>query len=1048
MLVRDTGNLQLPVSLTEIRAPLAVAAARLRAQPLRPALLVGGVALAFALLLSVLGGTLAARQQSLQRTLAALPQSERGFRIDRFGLPLDPGGYAQADRRARRALEALGAGGTRRVVLFRELRVQGKLVELAASDDLDSIVRVRSGRLPRSCTAAGCELLQIGRGGSARLDEGGLHLRRVGVAALRDPKTFGDVTASTSGSGTAPLLLLAPGVDSLQGLAALRPFYRVYSWVSALGVDRLHTWDVARIFADESRAQSRIGADPGDAAERTGRGTRRRHEPGTRRRRPAGARRRGAERTPARIRSDRRDRAAPGPGRRARRLLTRGARRWQGALASTAEIGAVTLGGALLGIAAGAAITAAVASAAGLRQDRSSSHTLFAGRTLAALGCAWAAATLLLTLATYTREGEGSGRRVTLLDVAALGAAATIAVALGRGALDPQSSTFGGTVLFLLLPLLVCFVVAVVLARVLGPAMRAAELATRHSRIRCGWRCSRSRARPPEPSASCAFVAVALGLALFAAAYRGTLTRGASDQAGFEVPLDFTVAEGSRARSAARRRRAGQLRAPGERVPGTSPERDRTARGSAVLSPTVLGVPSGALARMFWRSDFGSRPRLARAARSVWPGSRFPLEPSSLDTGGRNGGLDVRLAIEDARGRVRTVPLRPQFENGTRGRLGATLPPGRLVGLQLALTNLEQFALAHRETEAEVTTAPTGTIDLGPLRAGSRLLTDWRGWRLPGASVTRAGRRVRIAFTFPDTGASLAFRPPEPTDGRPMPVVVSPDLAAAAGGVGHSTVLDFQDARVPARIVGVARKLPTVPSDSARSCSPKRAGSRPRRTRGPPAAGPRTRSGSPRVTSTRLPRPSAKRRSRASPWPRTATSSTGSRPTRLRMRPNSRSAPLRWSRSRWRCSASGSACSASCATSEATSTTSRPRASRRRAARAAQGPGGGPRRARPGRRRSPRPAALAARRLARADLRHDRRAGAASSFRRGVARDGSPLRGLARARRAGRRGDVSRRLPRRAAGPHLLEPRMSAVDVLDAFASTARRAGRLSRCRA
>jgi hypothetical protein len=169
----------------------------------------------------------------------------------------------------------------------------------------------------------------------------------------------------------------------------------------------------------------------------------------------------------------------------------------------------------------------------------------------------------------------------------------------------------------------------------------------------------------------------------------------------------------------------------------------------------------------------------------------------------------VRLAVEDERGRVQTVPLRSRS-----GALAAALPTGRLVGLQLALTNLEQFALAHRETEAEVTTAPTGTIDLGPLRTGSRVLTDWRDWRLPGGSVTRVGSRVRIAFTFPDTGASLAFRPPEPTDGRPIPVVVSPDLAAAAGGVGHGTVLDFQDVRVPARIAGVARRLPTVPADS------------------------------------------------------------------------------------------------------------------------------------------------------------------------------------------------------------------------------------------
>src|SRR5437762_2844767 len=103
MVVSDTGNLNLLVSMSEIQAPLAVAAARLRAQPLRPALLVAGVALAFAMLTSIMGGSLVARQQALRRTLSAAPESERGFRIDRFGVPLDASSYAQADRRARDA---------------------------------------------------------------------------------------------------------------------------------------------------------------------------------------------------------------------------------------------------------------------------------------------------------------------------------------------------------------------------------------------------------------------------------------------------------------------------------------------------------------------------------------------------------------------------------------------------------------------------------------------------------------------------------------------------------------------------------------------------------------------------------------------------------------------------------------------------------------------------------------------------------------------------------------------------------------------------------
>src|SRR5947208_8543247 len=631
MVVSDTGNLNLPVSLSEIHAPLAVAAARLRAQPLRPALLVGGVALAFALLTSILGGSLVARQQALRRTLSATPQSARGFRIDRFGLPLDSSSYAQADGRARNALAALGGGRTRRVVLFRELRVQGELVELAAADDVGSIVSVRSGRLPRSCDAAGCQVLQIGGGGSARLAEAGLRLRRVGVAKLRDPRIFGDISAATAAMGSRPRLLLAPSVDALQGLAALSPFYRIYSWVSPLRIDRLRTWDVGGVLSHESRAQTAISADSamrlsGPDAEMSG------------------ALHRG------RVAADRlvlvggelsalllgfaliaaiglrRGLAAE-----RRRLLTRGARRWQVALAWGAEIGAVTLLGALLGLCVGAAVTAAIADEAGLPAGQILEHTLLAPSTLAALVCGWLATTLLLALATFTRDGDASPRRVPLPDVAGLGAAAVIAVAVSRGALDPQSLSFGGTALFLVLPLLVCFLVAVVLARLLGPVMRSAERFTRHRRISLRLAVLALSRAPSRTVASCAFVAVSLGLALFAAAYRATLASGAGDQAGFAVPLDLTVAEGPRlvkpldAAAPSGFERVGATAYPVLRVGATTP-----GRGPAVLSPTVLGVRPGALRQMFWRSDFSplSRDtivrRLTTGARQRLAGVRVP----------------------------------------------------------------------------------------------------------------------------------------------------------------------------------------------------------------------------------------------------------------------------------------------------------------------------------------------------------------------------------------------------------------------------------------
>jgi hypothetical protein len=828
MLARDTSNLHLTVSLSEIEAPLRVAAARLRAQPLRPALVVGGVALAFALLVSILGGSLVARQQALRRTLAATPESARGFRIDRFGVTLDARGYAQADRVARHSLTALAPGAPRRVVLLRELRVHGELVELGAASDLASVVRVRSGRLPQSCTASECEVLQIGGGGLSKLAEGDVRLRRVGIAALRDPRIFGDISAATAANGVRPILLLTPSVEALQRQAALQPFYRIYSWVSPLPLDGLRTWQIGRILSDESRAQAAIATDR--AMQLSG---------------PDAALLDAAHR--GRVAANRlvlvggelsalllgfaviaaiglrRGLAAE-----RRRLLTRGARRWQVALASIAEIATITLGGALLGIGVGSAITAAVAATADVPAGQILAHTLLSTRTALALGCGWLAATALLTLTTFTRDGDDARRPIGLLDVAAVGAAATLAVALSRGSLDPESLTFGGTALFLLLPVLVCFVVAVVLARLLGPAMRGAEHVTRNSRISPRLAALALARAPSRTVAGCAFVSVALGLALFAATYRATLDRGAGDQAAFQVPLDFTLAEGPRllkpldAAPLQRFKNAAGATAayPVVRLAATTP-----GRGSNVLSPTVLGVPAAALERMYWRSDFSSLTRealarqLARGGPVRAAGVPVPAGATALatDVHVRGEAVDLQLVVEDERGRVRTVPLRQHGSSAASG----TLPSAhlRVLGIQLMLPALQQFFLAHRESEGEVAATPLARLRLGPLRARSSsrssIVTDWRGWSLPsGGSVRRARDGVQLDVQFQNTGASLAFRPKEPTDGRPLAVVASRDVASAAGGIGSRTVLDFKDVEVPARIVGVAKRVATVPTES------------------------------------------------------------------------------------------------------------------------------------------------------------------------------------------------------------------------------------------
>jgi hypothetical protein len=240
----------------------------------------------------------------------------------------------------------------------------------------------------------------------------------------------------------------------------------------------------------------------------------------------------------------------------------------------------------------------------------------------------------------------------------------------------------------------------------------------------------------------------------------------------------------------------------------------------------VLGVPASAVRRLHWRSDFSSSPPRRIAHRLAPDGeprpARLPIPAGttslSLPARVKGNALAVGLAVADERGRIKVLSL-----GEARGRsavLSAQAPRSAryVLGLQFALPAAEQFAFAHRETEATVSTAPAGTLELGSLDAhgpdGRRLVTDWRGWVFPSGGRVVPGMPVRIRFAFQDTGRRLIFRPRQPTDGRPMPVVVSPEIAAAGGGVGREVTLDFQDASVTARIVGVASRMPTIASAS------------------------------------------------------------------------------------------------------------------------------------------------------------------------------------------------------------------------------------------
>ena len=461
-------------------------------------------------------------------------------------------------------------------------------------------------------------------------------------------------------------------------------------------------------------------------------------------------------------------------------------------------------------MAAGAVLVAVVAGRAGLPAGAVLGHSLGSGLGVALVLLAWLAGTAAVLVAGRASSTTRSG--VRLLDVAALGAAVAVGVGLARGGLDANTLATGGdATLLLLLPGLVAFVAAVAAGRLIAPLMRAAERAARRGPSALRLALLALARAPSRTIATAAFLLVSVGLALFAGSYRATLERSARDEAAFAVPLDYVLSEGSQLVLPLDAAPLSRYRTLGTPYPVLRRSATVAGSGTSFLSPTLLGVPASAVARLHWRSDFSSLSPAELAARI---GADGPARLRTVRVSGAAVSLRVRvrgipvavgLAVADTRGRIRRIGL------GERGAgtftLIRRLPRGtrEVVGLEVSLASAQRFGYFHREAEVGASSAPTGSLELGPLRAGRRILTRWSGW------VTSGGGRLadgRFSYAF-DQGQTILLRLPQPTDGRPLRVVVSPEIASAAGPGGAIT-LDLGNQRLPARIVGVATRFPNA----------------------------------------------------------------------------------------------------------------------------------------------------------------------------------------------------------------------------------------------
>jgi FtsX-like permease family len=820
---------------SSVAATLHVAGARLRARPGRTGLLLVGVAAAAAMLVGVFGGSLIARERALQRALAQLPPAERTFHVDLVGLPSEQP-YARMDRAASSALSRLSPRHPLRVGFFRDFWLDGEFIRLVGIDRLRNHVRLRSGRLPRSCRPDACEVLQIGEQGRRVLDEGGIHLVRVGTADLRDATAFGAAFEHLSqyraqASLVRSTVLLPRDSSSLERLPALQLLQRARSWIAPIDPSAIHSWRIDGLLEGEPRAQTVLAqADPSftlsgpdtallDARDRGRISAQRMVLIGG----WASALLLGFAMVAAvgLRRSLAKER---------QRLFQRGATRAQVWLAALAEIGAVTLGGWIVGIAAGVLAVSVLAGSLGLPAGAVLAHSLSQARTLLLLVAAWLAATVLVVAVVLLRDEEEGRRRwrPRVLDVAALGAVLAAVVGLTRGGLTPDGiASRGDRTLLLLLPGLLCLIAGVAAARLLGPLARLGARLSRRSPTALRLALLALGRAPARTALAGAFLVVSIGLALFAVTYRATLERGARDEAGFAVPLDVTLTEGVRLVQPLDASSIGGYEhlAPTVRAdPVLRRSADVPGQGTSGEGVTVLGIPAHALEHMYWRSDFAhvSRSTLARALTRDGPaalrGFVLPTTAVALRTRVRLSGTPIRLsaALQDASGQIVFVSL-GRIDRGKRtltAPLRARPGPLKLVGLEVDLPTNERNWFFNLANHGRAVRAPAGSLTLGPLigvdsRAHIRTRLDLRSWVAHGGGTLRAaGRDARLSYAFPDV-RTIVVRPREPTDGRPLRIIASPDVARAAGPGGLLT-LDFLEPPLRARVVGIATRFPTL----------------------------------------------------------------------------------------------------------------------------------------------------------------------------------------------------------------------------------------------
>ena len=785
-----------------------------------------GLAVATAVLAGVLAGVKIAADRATSQAVERIPASARAVRAVWFGVPASAEEEQRAlDLEVRKALVELPVAGPMPLVLVRESTVAGHFVGLAAVDGLAPHVILRSGRLPRRCTRARCEVLRL-RGKGALPDAPSLRLVQVGTATLRSQQLFGDFLEptdnATADAELAPALresgryhrpspaplVVAEGVAALASSPALSRTYRSYAWVWPLAAGSPRLWQFDEILGRVERARAALAVRSGSfavgAPEEELRAAKAKATVAGRRLLLVGGEAAALLLAFALLaaRGLRRD-----LGDARRRLTWYGARGWQLVLLTGVESAVVAVGGVAAGWVVGSAVGGVAARLTGaptasvLRQSALSPTGLAIAVTAAAL------TTGLIALAVSLRPREGA--RIGVPEIIGSAALLVAAVALLGGAADEDrlARAEGPALLLLLLPGLLALVAAILVAR-LFPAL--ARLVADGSRGPFSLRLAAvGLARGPGAAVvTVAFLTIAFALALLAEGYRATLARGEREQAAFQVPLDLAVREdlGALVRvfDAAPLERFRDLAGPeGEAFPVLRVT-GGAGRAERVGGVTVLGLDRMVVERLgVWRPEWAAGAGRRELAEMIRPASGVTFRTARLLANEivlRVGPslLSFAAVVETPRGDFRRVEL-GAADPDELSTLRASVPRGsRLASLELVPP--------PRLIEGG---ADAGNALGGVVRLTGSLAQELKTWvGVDGVSVQPTGSGgvdLRYVLT-PQRTARLRAR--QITDEAPPSVLVTRRLAEVAGGLDGVVSLQVGGAQVPVRVAGIVDRFP------------------------------------------------------------------------------------------------------------------------------------------------------------------------------------------------------------------------------------------------